>query len=999
MSAKQIIRVGEDHASFIINMPCDRTQLLVTVKKTNSGNDQWLSPIGWVDGQKGTLLDCVALGDETCVLIPENYADAFVAGDTIFISSFEVDVEAEMKWPAAIKSAPAPKTDITQDASDSSGLLGRFARKATPIIAAAAPAVKSDIEIRAEEASRAADASRKQMERAQAAQEEAQRRAKEAAELADQARAAEEQRIAEMEKAQIELAEAEAARRAEQARLDEERRLEEIRVAEEARRAEEARQLELARARQAELRAERERLGEELAALSARRDSARDRAKTLRHNLKSAHDLSEQGQVDLSKAEAEIAELTNHYSAALSAQNIVQKDVEALHQRRTALRNTVDETAKSSEKLEARIAKAKSAFEKADRIAQEALAKANAQKDLLTAVQKEANAAQELIATSKERDALLSADISKASANLSDRKTAFAKAQDGLNRAKETKSKAEQRTAQAKADAAALTTNLDQTKSEISAITDRELAISSALTLVDEGRTIEQVRDIAAKAPNVPGFTPVKAKVVKVAKVEAPKISTETPVKPAKIKPAPRRSRSAAMRSRLISARQRAPQALSVASEAAKGRLTGQLMAGAAAIAVAGIIGYTALNSPGDKVRTIAKAPVKSVAASPVQTEVLSAPPVVAKPNVGDAAKATDLTMKPAKAVTTDETVTKEDAKAPAVKPKDMSAKKATMPAPEKAVLKDAPAVEIFDYQLAFDEFMAEAGDDSVAAKDTAKAKAKVDLVKVAALPKISAPEIRIRETEVAKPAPKPAAAEKPSDEAATDNAYSGVITRVQTDLSALGFYFGPVDGKMSPEFTQSMTDYKALYGLSAGDRITGELLNSLTRSRREADRLEAQQALIPAEAPAVQTASIAPIADYVEVEPEAPTVTQETAITPPEPEPVQLAAITPVPVAPASDVIVEAKRINKLSGTYPERAISRGFEETVVMNFSYDIDTRGRASNIVMLDIDYSGTYARNFEKAGIDSIKSLRFSPKTVNGVADVSKGQEQRITFRVQ
>ena len=989
MSTKQVIRVGEDQASFIINMPCDRTQLLVTVKKTSGGTDQWLSPMGWVDGQKGTLLDCVALGNETCVLIPNDHAAALKTGDIVHVSSFEIDAEAEMKWPAKAKATTAPKPAATEDASEGSGLLGRFGRKSVAAVAAAAPAVKSDIERRAEEASRAAEASRKQMERAQAAQEEAQRRAAEAAELAKQARIAEEQRVAEMEKAQIALAEAEAARKAEQARLEEERRLEEIRIAEEARRAEEARQLELARARQAELRAERDRLGEELSALSARRDSALDRAKTLKRELKSTHDLTASGQAELSKAQSEVASLTDHYSAALTAQKTVQKDVDALQQRRASLRATVEETAKSSERIEARVLKAAAAFEKADRIAKEALAKANAQKDQLTVVQKEQSAAQDLIATSKERDALLTADITKSAARLSDRKSAFIKAQDGLARAKDSKAKAAQRAEQAKANAAALTTNLDQTKAEITAITDRELAINSALTLVDEGSTIEQVRGAAAKAPNVPVFTPVKAKVIKASQASKPDVLAAAPQSIATAKPAPRRRAAAQSRySPKTNARH--------STQPKPNGLIRKLMAGAAAAAVVGVIGYTTLNAPGEKVRDVAKVPSKAVQAKPVKTEVLSAPAITSKPEIGEAVKALDAVPMASETKVPSEPEAAEEVIAPDLE--KMSLKKAVAPVPEKAVLETASPVQPFDYQLAFDSFLDAADEGSVVVKDKAKSADVSSEKKLAALPTNIEPQIRIRETKAPKPTP-PAVNEEAEPQ--NGGAYSGVITKVQTDLSALGFYFGPVDGKMSPELTQSMTDYKTLYGLAAGERITGDLLNSLKSSRREADEFAARDALIPAEPIAIQTASITPKVEYLDVTPVATPSVPEVTYAPVEAAPVEVVSITPAPVvpAPALDVIVEAERLNKLTGTYPERAISRGFEDTVVMNFSYDISTDGKPFNIVMSDIDYDGVYRRSFERAGLKSVSDIRFSPKTVNGEPVLSRGNKQRITFRVQ
>ena len=64
-----------------------------------------------------------------------------------------------------------------------------------------------------------------------------------------------------------------------------------------------------------------------------------------------------------------------------------------------------------------------------------------------------------------------------------------------------------------------------------------------------------------------------------------------------------------------------------------------------------------------------------------------------------------------------------------------------------------------------------------------------------------------------------------------------------------------------------------------------------------------------------------------------------------------------------------------------------------------YDIDTSGRATNLSIHSNDHTGRYNDAFEKEAMKAIEKLRYKPKTVNGNAVISTGEQKRIVFRTE
>jgi len=92
-----VLTQADDKPAFILDRLCDRSQILVTVKRNGAS---WLSPVGWVDSQKGTLLDCRPAGEQTEILIPDEYAAQIEGGDTLHVSCYELEFEQTVTWTA-----------------------------------------------------------------------------------------------------------------------------------------------------------------------------------------------------------------------------------------------------------------------------------------------------------------------------------------------------------------------------------------------------------------------------------------------------------------------------------------------------------------------------------------------------------------------------------------------------------------------------------------------------------------------------------------------------------------------------------------------------------------------------------------------------------------------------------------------------------------------------------------------------------------------------------
>jgi len=206
----------------------------------------------------------------------------------------------------------------------------------------------------------------------------------------------------------------------------------------------------------------------------------------------------------------------------------------------------------------------------------------------------------------------------------------------------------------------------------------------------------------------------------------------------------------------------------------------------------------------------------------------------------------------------------------------------------------------------------------------------------------------------------------------------------VQGRLSDLGFYSGPVDGIKTVATDDAILNFKTLFGLAADSEINAALATALNQAGIQ--RVSA----VPSEP--VETASLSAPALSTDTPP------LETA------EPATQIASAPVTVAPPEpaeqkvDVIVEAEALGRSPAQYPEVALRREVYVNASITIDYDVDTNGDVINAKVATSDYTGRYADRFTQSALNAVQAQKFSPKTVNGVAELSTGHSRKITFRV-
>ena len=227
-----------------------------------------------------------------------------------------------------------------------------------------------------------------------------------------------------------------------------------------------------------------------------------------------------------------------------------------------------------------------------------------------------------------------------------------------------------------------------------------------------------------------------------------------------------------------------------------------------------------------------------------------------------------------------------------------------------------------------------------------------------------------------------------------TSQAYAAVTTGMQEQLQSLGFYAGPVSGTLDAQTIKSMNEFQSLFGLTKGDKITGELLGELKTASAQAEAsLKLNAEIEAAKLEAAQKA--------------AEIMINNPPITTPEIEPQKEASIAPasvkieVPKEPeiAPDVIVDAKKIYNAMPRYPIRANDSGHSDVVVVVVSYDVGPYGDILNPTIKETTGAGRFKSGFEKSALKAAKKLQFNPKTVNGAAVKSEGHTTKYTYNVE
>ena len=945
-----------DKPALILGRLCDRSQILISILRDDK---YYLSPVGWVEAQKGTLLDCRPAGEAMEVLIPEEYTGELTSGCHLKISCFELDFDGELTWEA-MASAPAP--------AFAKSLLSRLTLPKHD----AAPDL-SETAKRAAQLEKEAEDIRARLERARTAQEDAHARALKAARDAEEARKAEDARIAETEAAKRAMKAAQEARREELQQIEEARRAEQARKAEAARLAEEARRFEENRRRQAELQAEKQELLKSIETFDEQGKAAQNNVKALSEKLSVAAKDSEAIGSQLKATRKDLAKRSEVMRDAAMSLREAQSLAAGLENKIKVTDANIAQFEKQAGNLRTAAQQASMAYAEAQKAAELATAHAKAMKVKSEAAHTALQTAQENGGQMAQEGAGARDELSAAKAKAETTRLHYEEVSSGVKALEMQADNIASEDAQILEREAKLKADIEAANLQAETAKSARKAAQKAISLIDAGEPIEAVR--AAASFVKPGG----------AKVANARQETPAPVR-SRFKSRRRAAAAAAtaglattlhkadtpkMKSAAVAQADKTPGDDSQTPDAGAddmaddNRLRRVLYAGAATIAIIGVagLGVSKLWTASADVppMTMAKAPqtpepvVKTADITPentVNTDIQAVE--ISKENELDGVSAESAKPIAVASLTSPKNVESSGLiAAPKLKPAAAkpTPKAVAKPAPKSA---DKPAVKIQIAKI-------------------------VEPVKPAKQPVMKA-NVPRKPVSVQKPQSLP----KPKKTAVSE----AQITNVQSKLAELGFYLGEIDGKAGGQTDEAIKAFKTVFGLPADTKISGRFLSELD-SAGVSKTVETP----PAPAPVLP----------VETPPKAQPVIAAPVAEPREEPPVQVASLKPVSVpsiAAVPDKVIEAKRLVGLKGEYPNRAIRRNYFKTISVTVDYEVSPEGTVINSKVAKLDPMPTrFVSEFKKAGLKAAAYQKFEPKTVNGEPVTSKGHSSRITFRME
>ena len=928
-----------------INRSLNSDQLLVKLCRNGK---EWLSPVGWVKEEKGTLLECKSEKGSSIVEIPAEFGKKLKKGDTVVLKSLESGFESELIWGKGPEVKPSTKK----------------ANGSIPVAAAVSGLMAlEETEKRAHEAEKAAANYKEKMNAAAKAREAAQTAALEAARKADEALKAEAERIAEMEQAAKAFEEAEKLRLDEQRRLEKGRRIEEERRLEEARIAEEARlkahaeivRKERAEARKnikgeiAKIKAEKSKLEEVLA-------NAKGRLSATESSLADTDQKLERLDKSLSKARKIAAE-------SKTVLDTEQSEAEKFQIERTKINETVQTIDRDNEKLSKRLEKAEAVYLKAKKETEEARLRELEHLKAFDLVKGETNTAK------SQKDALIQQGIAlkeKVSAherNIGNYKDAFSKAHKAVENeesqvetAKKTSERLKQELTEAKTDQARALEKI--------LVTDADLAKrKEALSRVDDLDNAEDIRLLGnnqLSSPKVKLPKPVKTEEEstgflgklfgrnKSTDKTAPIAATAAAVKTVKTEVTEKTSAISEKKTPILKSDVLVPKTAKD-SASARGRLNSWLMIGAA-LGTVTLIGssYAIANKSG------APKQIKSAAAKPTAKVVKS--------------KTAEVTQ--TAALTRDFNVMTDVSEALTVSSKDAAE---TPKIDKKAALEIPAKVE------------------KATPKTTPKTTAAKPIVKTAA----AVQPVRRSKSNY------PVVTQQVQEGLMTMGYYQGEINGLQTVetqkaiIEFKSIFDLPVNHDITPELMTKLSR-------TIDDRKDAQALLEFIDAEQPEEKFQVadnsndvyffETPVETATDQALSTALTEPVSTSSEFIP---------AVT----ETVKVAAATALPEeieAPiVADVIIPAKNTRSAVVEYPSRALRDRDAINAKVFVTYDIDAQGQVINPRMKSIEFETVerYSSLFEKAAIRAIEKQRFDPRTVNGVAVTEENRTTRISFNVE
>ncbi len=974
---------AENAHVLVINQDCETDQLLVSLCRNGK---KWLSPVGWTDQQKVTLLDCRSVAGTTEIDIPAEFARDIKPGDMLTLKCSELDLEKEIIWE---ESNIIPRADISKAVSG--GIAGSLLSRFISSKDAGAEDTRSEVERRAEDAHRAAETYKAKMEAASAAKDDAQRKALEAARRAEEALKAEADRIAEMERA------AKAFEEAERLEQDELRRVEEERLAEEMRLAEEARRIEAARKREERTRFEAERkaaLERYITALDVTQNEEKRLKDRLGRLEADARDLSKRNaeqQAELVKSKEILAKKEGTVKTRRNSFEKVQSDLTLLSSDVSGLQFQTEALTTDKQALSMRLAQADADYIQAQKEAEEAIARADIKRSDLEIVRLEDSDMSARLGSLTEAFESQSRKVSDTAVKTQQLQSKFETAQaalmqtsldvDAMERDQEALTEVDQ----------TLRLEMEATQQAIEDTQARETAHQAAITHLEAGGRPDEVEDIAYDSPtlktDLDAVSPewedsektsgrffgrmrrnfkreadpeISIAVEDVADVKMEADSSENAPFPATIP------------------QETTPQIDDITADVIEAEIEVESFFrrnSTSLIAIGAIIGGIAIIGGGYALNkaTPQKLAVKS--SMPTPTQVASAVTIID----------------------------------PAMAPVIETPKVETISEAEKVAALELPVMAIPN--------LLPVGDSQATAKPAAKKT-------IAKKPVIQKPVVKTASIAAQSAPAKPA------------RNYPELTKDVQTRLTALGFYTGPVNGLQTTETKTAIKEYKTIYDLAVDETISGVFLTSLKKTERLREEALTVPVAAPVitelvvETPAVQIAEAAPtivLYDTLAAVPVTPVATDILPASSPniaeaapevtplyslpidappaiaEPEVTQVAS-APVIAAPATapvveNVIVEAKETKAARAKYPKAAERRDYYVDVAITVAYNIGVEGMVSDITILSNDHSGRFNEEFEKEAKRAVQRLRYSPQTVNGEPVAVTGKTKRIVFRAE
>lgn len=1041
---------GKNGASvLVIDRLCDNDQLLVSLSKNGT---QWLSPIGWTDQQKVTLLDCRVNNDTTEIDIPAEFVKDIVSGDVLVLRCSELDFEKEIIWEASDIETRSVENTTPVATGLAGGLLSRFKASKTESI----EDTKSEAELRAEEADRAAQNYKAKMEAAAAAKEDAQRKALEAAREAEAALKMEAERIAEMERAAKAFEEAERLKQDELRRVEEERRAEEARLAEEARRIEEARKREIAAKKEAERKVALERYETAIDVTLNEETRLKSRLKDLKSKAKSDASNMAVQQEDLQSRQGLLVTTEEKVAKRFESYEKTASTLDEMNVNLSLLQSESETLSADRQALSIRLSQADADYQQAQQEAEAAIAKAEARRAKLDLIRQEESEVSEKVLSVSEKLSSQSQYVAQISEKTQKLQSQLEAAQAELSQSKLEIEVLEQALATQAEQDQNLRLEIEATQQAIEDSQAREVAHREAIEHLEKGGSPEDITDIELEARH----TEQPSSFAQNYEMEKPAEQSKTLGIKDRIMGRVRQSFAREKDAQIsievedvvlnVSDQKADPVLLAGLDDTPSfvRRHSSSLMALGAVIGGLAILGGgLALNKS-----TTPKLEVKT--STPAPTQVASAVSKVEPPKVSEIteleAASETVDAKPEVLVaetdlvsidlpeieisnsvsknieTTDfETVEIEAETKPELEP---VSELTTSKAKTDALIKDAKTTAELEKEALIVK-LAEVVDPTGFAFELPNMQPIAESKKVKAAKKPNPKKSNPKKTETTKTAEVTKPKDKPASKVDVEVNYPELTSDIQTRLSSLGFYNGEIDGLQGQATKDAITNFKTLFSMpETSDKITGALLTKLKRAERdqEATALEAQaqaeaeQAARETQA-SIQLAEVTPSAtfyDTVQAVPSTPVVTDtlpaadeftsdispEPAYVAPESEPVQVASIPavisePAPTPAVQDVIVEAKMLKNASASYPSAALRRKYFVNVAIQVAYDIGTDGRPANLRIVSNDHTGKYNDAFEKEALRAIEKMRFEPKTVNGVAVETADNQKRIVFRTE